>query len=381
MRNSSAYIHIPFCVKKCPYCDFVSYGQMTDHLDDYIDAVCREIDMVYASCPEDALSTVYFGGGTPSLMKPAQVSILMEKLRSTFGIQPDAEVTLEANPGTVTGVTLHGYREIGINRLSVGIQSFSQPLLTAIGRIHTAEQAENTVVLARESGFSNISCDLMTGLPGQSVKDAMNSLAILTKNKIPHISFYALILEEGTDFYQHYNDHPDFLPSQEEERKMHHSMRNELLSRGYLHYEISNCALPGYESRHNTVYWKGLPYFGFGCGAHSYVDGKRIGNTADLDGYIREMKRSAADLSIVKKEIEIISRDESYKEFMLLGFRLTRGVSSMEFEERFHISMETLFGETIDSLCNKGLIIQMNHRYFLSEKGLDYANEVFRAFV
>ena len=400
MGIHSAYLHFPFCVRKCPYCDFVSYTGCLDKKDAYIKALCREIILTEkADCssptaqpdqsyrlgrqPEDnsGLSTIYMGGGTPSLFAPEQINVVLRQLEETFGIQKNAEITLEVNPGTVDEAAFRGYREIGINRISIGIQSFSPRLLSALGRIHSAEQAVNAISRAKSAGFTNISCDLMTGLAGQSLQDAHDSLTVLLENNIPHISFYALTLEEGTPFFDTYLDHEELLPSPELERLMYHTMISRLRDEGYIHYEISNCAKPGYESRHNMTYWHALPYFGFGCGASSYRSGKRTSNTPDLSAYIENMNSSAADLSAITAESEEINDMESRREFMLLGFRMMTGVSSDKFRMRYGITMEEVFGENLKKLAAKGLIIHEDSRYFLSDRGLDYANEVFREFV
>lgn len=409
MGIHSAYIHFPFCVRKCPYCDFVSYTGCLDKKDEYIKALCREIILTgkeyfrervqYSDCSvqpgqtvqpvqpdhqpdhQPGLSTVYMGGGTPSLFTPEQIAVVLRQLEETFGIEENAEITLELNPGTVDEAAFRGYREIGINRVSIGIQSFSPRLLSALGRIHSAEQAVHAISWAKAAGFTNISCDLMTGLAGQSLQDAQDSLTVLLENKIPHISFYALTLEEGTPFFDTYLDHEELLPSPELERRMYHTMISRLREEGYFHYEISNCAKPGFESRHNMTYWRALPYFGFGCGASSYRAGKRISNTADLSAYIEKINSTEADLSAITADTEEIDEAESRKEFMLLGLRMMSGVSSDEFRMRYKISMEEVFGEKLQRLTAKGLLIHQTGRYFLSGRGLDYANEVFREFV
>lgn len=396
----SAYIHFPFCVKKCPYCDFVSYADCMDKKESYIEALCREIELtgkeqgtaetLYASqgCGASGgfsqypgLATVYMGGGTPSLFTPEELGIVLQALRSNFGIQESAEITLEVNPGTVSQESLLGYHAIGINRISIGVQSFSQPILTALGRIHTSVQAVNAIQMAQTAGFTNISCDLMTGLAGQSLADVEDSLTILLKHRVPHVSFYALIVEEGTPFFDKYNEHEELLPAPDLERSMYHRMLARLKAEGYVHYEISNCGKPGFESRHNMTYWRAEPYYGFGCGAFGYWKGRRTGNTTDLNAYISAMTGPLPDLSGIVTECEEIDENESRKEFMLLGFRMMTGVSSEEFRKRYDVNMEDLFGMSLQILLKKDLIVHEKDRYFLSTKGLDYANEVFSEFV
>jgi len=388
----SAYIHFPFCVKKCPYCDFVSYAGCLDKKEAYIEALCREIirtgqekcgSQIKAGSDvsDSMLETIYMGGGTPSLFSPEQIAAVLRQLRDTFGIRNDAEITLEVNPGTVDKDAFSGYRAIGINRISIGVQSFSPALLSALGRIHSSEQAKNAIKWAKESGFTNISCDLMTGLAGQTIEDAQESLSVLLDNHIPHISFYALTLEEGTPFFEKYLNHEELLPAPELERGMYHEMILRLEKEGYIHYEISNCAKPGFESRHNSTYWRALPYYGFGCGAYSYTQAKRIGNTPDLTAYIDAMANPSADLSDIICETEEIDETENQKEYMLLGFRMMSGVSSDQFRRRYGLRMEDVFGGNLQRLISKGLILHEQDRYFLSDKGTDFANEVFREFV
>lgn len=396
----SAYIHFPFCVKKCPYCDFVSYAGCMDKKETYIKALCREIELTgkeqeiaaslnslqgrgnrEASYTNSGLATIYMGGGTPSLFTPEELQDVLQALRDHFGIQESAEITLEVNPGTVNQAAFFGYRAIGINRISIGVQSFSQPILTSLGRIHTSRQAVNAIHMVQATGYTNISCDLMTGLAGQSLADVEDSLAILLENRVPHVSFYALIIEEGTPFFEKYESHEELLPSTDLERSMYHLMLSRLKEEGYVHYEISNCGKPGFESRHNMTYWRAEPYYGFGCGAFGYRQGKRTGNTTDLSAYIQAMTGPLAELSGIVTEREEIDEKESRKEFMLLGFRMMAGVSSQEFVKRYGVGMEEVFGSNLQRLSGMKLIVHEKGRYFLSEKGLDYANEVFREFV
>lgn len=377
----SAYVHIPFCVRKCPYCDFVSFEKKEYLKDRYVRALCREIKITAEQSPGGPLSTVYIGGGTPSLLTPAEAQTVLEQISESFGIETGAEVTIEVNPGTVSEETVSGYRSVGLNRISVGIQSFSNRLLKSVGRIHSAEQAIRAVEIAREAGFVNISCDLMLGIPDQTRSDLEESVQWLIRNRIPHISCYSLSIEEGTEFFVKYADHPELLPSDEKEREMYHTVRTLLTKRGYRHYEISNFAFPGYESRHNSVYWESLPYYGFGCAAHSYIDGWRNGNITLLEKYIEALEMPESDLKSIRAESEFIDRTGRMKEYMLLGFRLLSGVSIRDFQLRFHVNPEEYFAKELTQLVKDGLITYSNGRYFLSDHGLDFANSVFRAFV
>ena len=378
---SSAYVHIPFCVRKCPYCDFTSFEKMSDHKGPYLRALFREVELTSVQSPGGPLSTVYFGGGTPSLLTPEEGGSILGKIGDSFGIESSAEITIEANPGTVTASSLRGYRNAGFNRISIGVQSFSNRVLRGLGRIHTAEEADRAVRMSAEEGFSNISCDLMLGVPEQTLTDIVHSVRHLIDLSVPHISCYSLSLEDGTLFFEKYSGRPDQLPSDEEEREMYHTVRRLLADAGYRHYEISNFALTGFESRHNTVYWDALPYYGFGCGAHSYIDGARIGNTVSLKRYIEVLTADTTDLKGIQSETERIDREAEMREVMLLGFRKLSGISTADFQTRFGIDPEQIFGHELEALLQGGRIEKADGRWFLSEKGLDFGNDVFRSFV
>ena len=387
----SVYVHFPFCVQKCPYCDFVSYPVGSRHdrdsadcsaMDGYIDGILREIEATARIASEDGLSilpleTVYLGGGTPSLFAPEEIGRVLATLRECFGILPDAEISMEANPGTVSESSLTDYRSVGVSRISMGVQSLSDGILRRIGRIYSGAEAVASMEAALRAGFLSLSCDLMTGLPGQTAKDAMDSLEALIRLGVPHISFYALSLEEGTPFYDRYASREELLPSQESEREMHHRMLARLAEAGYKHYEISNCALPGHESRHNRMYWKALPYYGLGAGAHSYFAGKRRANSADVGEYLAA-DGSALGFQSVEEEVDLPGEK---REFMLLGFRLLDGVSAAEYKERFGSELCADFGSELRALETAGYLKSENGCYRIRKDRLDFANEVFRGFV
>ena len=389
----SAYIHIPFCLKKCPYCDFVSFSDADEKKDIYADCVEKEIALTSLETSGNRLNqnkstrdrarlqTIYFGGGTPSVLHPSAIERILTAMEKNFGIEKEAEITIEVNPGAVTQEKLFAYKAMGINRISAGIQSFSDHVLKKAGRIYTAKEARYAIRMIQQAGFSNISCDLMTGLPGQSVFDAESSLLELIQFQIPHISFYALEIEENTPFYQTYHDHPELLPSMDEERKMYHHLLDILHAKKYKHYEISNCALSGFESRHNLNYWKAKPYYGFGCGAHSYFNKVRWGNTDDLQKYISGMKDKHASLSSIQQVEETITRVKEKKEFMLLGLRILDGISEAEYALRFQSSIQNDFGAALESLKSTGYIDAQEGRFFIAKDKLNYANHIFRVFV
>ena len=385
MKNKeirSAYVHFPFCQKKCPYCDFVSYPLPQKEKEGYIDALLKEMEITKHLVKEKTpLSTVYLGGGTPSLFSPKEIRRVLDGLSGLFSFAPEAEITMEVNPGTVSMEALLGYKKAGVNRISMGVQSFSDSILKNIGRIHDAAQATTAIQMVKAVGFSNFSCDLMTGLPGQTEKDAIHSLFSLLDLGVPHISFYALSIEEGTPFYQMYQKREELLPTQEEERRMYHQMLSSLEKKGYRQYEISNCSLPGFESRHNLSYWKALPYYGFGCGAHSYYLGKRRGNTASIEEYQEALEKENPSLLDFQQVEEDITAADEKKEFMLLGFRVTNGVSEEEYQKRFGAELLLDFGDEIEGLLRQGYIDKKDGRIFIKKEKLDVANIVFREFV
>lgn len=388
--TSSAYIHIPFCKSKCAYCDFVSYQGRNDRINQYPDALCKEIELTKTHLDSfdggfavsgQGLRTVYFGGGTPSLLSENQIKRVLDSINQSFPIAFDAEITIEVNPGTVTLNRIKGYVDAGINRISIGIQSFSDPLLRLLGRIHTREQAIAAIDFALEAGIRNISCDLMLGLPGQTIAEAKESLSVLIEKGVPHISLYSLSLEDGTPFYERYSRTIDDLAPPEKEREMYHTLINQLKKRNYNHYEISNLALPGFESRHNNTYWKAESYLGFGCAAHSYTGGYRTENTSDLDRYIDILLDDSPALADITADRVRIETDEKQKEFMLLGFRLLEGVSGDEFRMRFGKDMEACFGTELEKHLKSGLLERHEDSIRLSPQGVDFANIVFRDFV
>ena len=381
-RVTAAYIHIPFCVSKCRYCDFISFpGIPLVRQVEYVRRLTAEIDQTadrirLGELPLDPvpLETVFFGGGTPSLLPAIQLADLLVHLSSRFGLAPDAEVTLEANPGTVTPEGLRKCREAGFNRISLGLQSASRHLLKILGRIHDAEDFRKSVIMAAEAGFDRISADIMFGLPGQTESDIRETLNLVLDLPIGHVSFYGLILEEGTPMFDEYHARPGLLrlPDDEQERAQYHLIRHCLAERGFVHYEISSSALPGQQCRHNMVYWHGLPYFGFGAAAHSFFAGARRANPGTLESYA---------LPFEPVVLENVDRDGGMKEMMLLGLRLVDGIRIADFIGRFGMSPLNRFPDEINRLKDRGLLLQEDGRLHLSEIGLDLANQVFVEFV
>ena len=343
------YVHIPFCVKKCNYCDFLSAPADDATKKRYVDALCKEIEGYKALTKDYELATIYFGGGTPSILEVSFIEQVLSVIRKCFAVAVTAEITLEVNPGTVTKEKLLKYRELGINRLSIGVQSAKEKELALLGRIHSFEDAKNTVQWAGEAGFDNISMDLMSALPGQSLADYMENVEAVLSLNPEHISSYSLIIEEGTNFYELYaegKEKESDLPEEETDRAMYAYTKQRLAEAGYERYEISNYAKPGFESKHNSSYWTGTEYIGVGLGASSLFTNARYHNETDLTTYIKEVEEGKD----VRCEIERLVLEEQMEEFMILGLRRMRGVSREEFQKRFGRPRETVSGSVLQKL-------------------------------
>ena len=369
--GAGLYIHIPFCVRKCAYCDFLSAPADTDTKTLYVTELIRELDILFKRLREKkiTLRTIYMGGGTPSTLKKEDMLLLLSKIMSYEMIDPAYEFTMEVNPGTVTEDFLLAIHQAGVNRLSIGSQSFHDHELKLLGRIHDADEAKKAYQMARKAGFTNVSLDLMSGLPGQSKEDFLQNLHKVISLGPEHISVYSLIIEEGTPFYERYGE----IYSEENEdldREIYHETGRILKEAGYTRYEISNYCREGYESRHNSSYWMGIPYFGAGLGASSYFyeDGVfvRTRNQSDLKAYL------AWDHSY--EEREVLSNEDLCEEFIFLGLRMTNGISVREFKKRFHKDFDILYGDRLRKLIKAGLIERKEDRLFLTEAGLDLEN-------
>ena len=383
LTPSSVHIHVPFCVRKCEYCDFLSFPSCLDRIGEYVDAVCKEIRLAPKWFEEEKvpLQTIYFGGGTPSLLSPEQVKKILDTLRDGFGITDTSEITLEANPGTIDEKKLAGFREAGINRLSIGIQSLDDSVLQTLGRIHDSGAAKKAILDAKSAGFTNISCDMMLGIPGQTMDNVKDTLDFFLSNDIPHISLYSLILEEGTPMYTRYNGDIEKYVSQEEDRAMYHLVTSTLKENGFVHYEISNMAKEGFESRHNSMYWRAEPYYAFGVGAHYYIGAERGRHAETLDEYLQVMNASEVEKKDVLFPEEDLTEEDLRKEYMMLGFRTRSGVGEQEFYRRFGVTVASAFGDEIEEEIRAGLVEFDDGTYRLTERGVDLANQVFMDYV
>ncbi len=375
MEKLGLYIHIPFCTKKCNYCDFLSAPATKQVQMAYMEALQKEIKEKATEYSEWCVDTIFIGGGTPTSVPYETIVQLMETVGNAFHLEKDCEITMECNPGTVTKEAFFAYVAAGINRLSIGLQSADNGLLKTLGRIHTYEQFLDTFIWAREAGFKNINVDIMSGLPGQTLKQYEDTLRKVTGLGVEHISAYSLIVEEGTPFYKLYEEDKLTLPDEETEREMYYLTKAVLNEAGLERYEISNYAKKGCECRHNVRYWVRRDYLGLGLGAASFIADTRYKNTEWLDEYLLENKY------MEKTEVQNLSKAECMEEFMFLGLRMTEGVSKAKFLENFGTGMESVYGSVLLKLKEQGLIQEDGDSVFLTEYGLDVSNRVWVEFL
>lgn len=375
MKELGIYIHIPFCVRKCFYCDFVSYAKKESIQKKYIEALQKEILNWKKSNKDVKIKTIYIGGGTPSCID----SKFITEILNLINIKNAEEITIEVNPGTVNKEKLYDYKNAGINRLSIGLQSTNNELLKKIGRIHNYEQFLETYKMAREVGFNNINVDLMIGLPGQTMDDLKTSLEDIINLNPEHISVYSLILEDETPLKKMIENNILKLPEEDLERQMYWYTKDFLKINGYNHYEISNFAKQGFYSKHNLDCWEQKEYIGFGISAHSYIDRKRFGNISNLDNYIKNCIEGGFDKNRIIEEEQ--DKKDEMKEYMILGLRKINGISIQKFENKFNENPIVLFKRELNKLFNEGLIIIDGDIIRLSNKGLDFANIVWEEFI
>lgn len=386
-KQIGLYIHIPFCKQKCNYCDFCSYAEKQDLISKYIKCLLQEIKEVGSNNRVDfengkddlfSVKTIYIGGGTPSLIESKYIVKIMEEIKSNFELDENAEITIEVNPGTVTLEKLEDYNKVGINRLSIGLQSTHEHLLKEIGRIHTYLDFLDTFRFAREAGFENINVDLMIGLPNQTLAEVKDSIEEIVSMEPEHISVYSLILEEGTPLFKNVEEGLE-LPDEELEREMYWTVKQILETNGYNHYEISNFAKQGYESKHNLDCWNQKEYIGFGVAAHSYTNGIRYSNIENLEQYIKNYEEDKTEENLVFHEKQ--DMEAMQKEYMLLGLRKIDGVSIQEFKIKFVANPVFLYHDKLEKLVNEELVEIDGDQIKLTNKGLDLANIVWEEFI
>ena len=372
MKKVSLYIHIPFCIQKCLYCDFPSYSAKEELMTNYVMSLTKEID----NLPKIKVDTIFIGGGTPTYLSFRNwkiIKISIDKLDKNEEI----EFTVEGNPGTFKKETLELLKAMGVNRLSIGLQAAQDSLLRILGRIHSFEEFKESYTLARKCGFKNINVDIMFGLPNQLLEDSVETAAQVIKLKPEHISCYGLIIEKGTPFYKMQQENKLTLPSEELEREMYDVSKNMLEESGYHQYEISNFSRKGFECKHNLVYWNLGEYIGCGSGAHSYIDGKRLRNSDSIEEYISVMKNSNSG-TIEKHENSI---EDNMEEFMFMGLRKIDGIYEEDFNKRFNRDINSVYEKIINKYINKGLLHREKRRIFLSRRGIEISNSVMCDFI
>lgn len=378
MEELGIYIHIPFCKQKCFYCDFCSFANKNEMQGKYVETVINEIKNITHK-EKYTVTTIYLGGGTPSILNPDYIKNILQEIKSSFEILDDAEITIEINPGTVNEEKLKKYKEYGINRLSIGLQSANDKILKKIGRIHDYKQFEETFFYARKCGFKNINVDLMIGLPTQAVEDVKQTLEKIIQKNPEHMSVYSLIIEEGTIIEKLINENKLQLPDEETERIMYWTVVNELKENGYNQYEISNFSKKTYESKHNTNCWKQKQYIGLGTSAHSYLNKKRYSNTNNIEEYIKNIQESNISKNITIHEEQ--TEESTMNEYMLLGLRMIQGININEFKQKFKIDPTIKYKEILEKLQKENLIQISKTSIKLTKQGIDFGNIVWEEFI
>ena len=384
MKELGIYIHIPFCKQKCKYCDFISYSNKEEKIKEYIKALQKEIQIKLKKYQKEYLvDTIYLGGGTPSYIEPEQIEDIIKTVKNIIQMKENVEITIEVNPGTVTKRKLEIYKNVGINRLSIGLQTTNHERLKQIGRIHTYEMFLETYQMAKEVGFTNINVDLMIGLPKQSLKEIETDLENILLLQPNHISIYSLIVEEGTVLEKELREGKLILPEEDLEREMYWKVKEILEKNEYEHYEISNFAKKGYQSKHNWNCWNQKEYLGFGIAAHSYMNNIRYSNIDNLQEYIEQMQyaEKIEDLKKIEQIQEVQNKEEKQKEYMLLGLRKLKGISIQEFKKIFLENPIYLYRKELDKLVKEELIEVDLDSIRLSNRGLDLANLVWEEFI
>ncbi|SFB75181.1 radical SAM family heme chaperone HemW [Butyrivibrio sp. YAB3001] len=383
-KELSIYVHIPFCVRKCLYCDFLSFNAEEKKIEEYFNALEKEVILSSEKYSDYCVKSVFFGGGTPSFPKAENICRILEKIKERLRFDADAEISIEVNPASGVMDKLIMYKKAGFNRISIGAQSLNDDELKKLGRVHDAKLFYETFENARNAGFDNINIDVMSALPGQNLDGYLETLKKVISLKPEHISAYSLIVEEGTPFY----DMELNLPDEDEDRLMYHETRKVLLESGYHRYEISNYALDGsdenfekYECYHNKVYWRRGNYLGLGLGAASMIENVRWNNITHFESYIETLTGEEPDIKLIMENEERLSIESQMEEFMFLGLRLIKGVSRDKFEKEFGKSVFEIYGEVIDKYVKMGLLENDGEYLRLTEKGLDVSNTVMADFL
>ncbi|MCQ2400623.1 MAG: radical SAM family heme chaperone HemW [Lachnospiraceae bacterium] len=381
-KKLEIYVHIPFCAKKCNYCDFLSACFPYEDQENYIKKIIEELIDTSAFARGYTVSSLFIGGGTPSLIDPDGIKAIIDTIRKFYSVSEDAEITIECNPGSTLRHKFVKYREAGINRLSIGLQSADNEELKTLGRIHTFEEFLKCFQVARMEGFDNINVDLINCFPTQTAQTWKKTLKYVLMLRPEHVSVYNLIVEDGTPFGEMQKEGLLELPSEEEMDEIDRITKEVLTQQRYQRYEVSNYAKDGHECRHNKGYWTGVPYLGFGTGAASYFEGIRYRNESDLYKYLESPTMFAGldDFLLSKKETEKLTKEEKMKEFMILGLRLTEGVSETDFYTRFGVQLDDIYGEILDKYIRMGLMKKDGYRVGFTDRGMDVSNIILAEF-
>lgn len=413
MKNKNElgiYIHIPFCVHKCIYCDFLSSPADEKTRKRYVKALIREINLAAEgktnSCinkcnnesnnhGKDIVTSIFIGGGTPSVIDASDIKDIIEAVRHNYNVSDEAEITIECNPGTMDEKKAAIYRQAGINRISFGLQSTNNNELRMLGRIHTYEQFLESLRIAEEAGFDNINIDIMSALPGQTIESFKSVLNTAISLEMQHISVYSLIVEDGTALSENIDKYPQ-IPSDEEDRDMYHMTKEVLAVAGYEQYEISNYAKKGYECRHNIKYWERCNYIGFGIGAASLYDNIRYTNISDINRYMdillnnennkdyccyEKNTRQSDDVWLLRMDVEELSKEDEMSEYMFLGLRKTKGIDVNDFKEKFGCDIYDVYDKQIKDNIAAGLLVKNGDYLYLSQRGIDISNTVMSDFI
>ena len=373
----AVYIHIPFCTNKCFYCDFNSYVLKDQPVMKYLEALEREMEYTVTQTPPGEIKTIFVGGGTPTVLKPDEMAYFLKTVRTYFpNWSDDIEFSMEANPGTTDLEKMAVMKEGGVNRVSFGVQAFQNELLTGIGRIHNIDDVYRSLENARKTGLTNLSIDLMFGLPNQTVEMLSDSITRALELDLPHYSIYGLKVEENTLFHTMFQKNQLPLPSEDHELQMYLLLMERMKEAGYNQYEISNFAKPGKESRHNITYWRNEDYYGLGAGAHGYVHRQRHMNIRGVNPY-----NEATEKGLPRLETFTISKEEAMEDFLMVGLRMLEGVSSTRFEQQFSVKLEDIFAKPLHKMLHAGLLEAEGDMYRLSSQGVLYGNEVFAEFI
>ncbi|MCQ2978377.1 MAG: radical SAM family heme chaperone HemW [Clostridia bacterium] len=381
-KEIGLYVHIPFCKSKCIYCDFCSFDNKEGKKTEYLEMLKKEINLYSDVVKDCIIKTLFIGGGTPTILTCDELKDLISEIKKNFKFKKDFEFTVEANPGTLDIDKLKTLKECGVNRLSIGLQSANDFTLKTLSRIHTFEEFKKNVEDAREVGFTNINADIMFSLPNETIKDIKHTVEEVLKLNLEHISAYSLIIEEGTRMYDMAcsEDSKYVFPDEDTDREIYYYICDTLKEHGYHQYEISNFAKPGYESKHNIIYWRAEEYLGLGLAAHSYLNNYRFSNVIDMNRYISKL-RDENKITYLHGKKELESKNDQISEFMFLGLRMLDGISIKEFKERFGVDIDDVYGSIISEMIEDGVMEREDDTIKLTRRGIDVSNVIFAEFM